>query len=109
MFLYKDIVKPQVLILVFTATYHQHSSLSDISLLPGLIVDHTGSYVPAFYMSSAVAMASFLLILMILIPINRKKSKVHPQDKMEEDAKMDKAGSEVIENQNKDRLKEIPC
>ena len=54
-------------------------------------------------------MASFLLILMILIPINRKKSKVHPQDKMEEDAKMDKAGSEVIENQNKDRLKEIPC
>ena len=48
-------------------------------------------------MSSAVAMASFL-ILMILIPMNRKKSKVHPQDKMEEDAKMDKAGSEVIEN-----------
>ena len=108
MFLYKDIVKPQVLILVFTARYHQHSSLSDISLLTGLIVDHTGSYVPAFYMSSAVAMASFL-ILMILIPINRKKSKVHPQDKMEEDAKMDKAGSEVIENQNKDRLKEFPC
>ena len=106
--MYKDIVKPQVLILVFTAMYHQHSSLSDISLLTGLIVDHTGSYVPAFYMSSAVAMASFL-ILMILIPINRKKSKVHPQDKMEEDAKMDKAGSEVIENQNKDRLKEIPC
>ena len=88
--------------------YHQHSSLSDISLLTGLIVDHTGSYVPAFYMSSAVAMASFL-ILMILIPINRKKSKVHPQDKMEEDAKMDKAGSEVIENQNKDPLKELPC
>ena len=74
-----------------------------------MIVDHTGSYVPAFYMSSAVAMASFLLILIILIPINRKKSKVHPQDKMEEDAKMDKAGSEVIENQNKDRLKEFPC
>ena len=74
-----------------------------------MIVDHTGSYVPAFYMSSAVAMASFLLILMILIPIYRKKSKVHPQDKMEEDAKMDKAGSEVIENQNKDRLKEFPC
>ena len=73
-------------------------------------MDHTGSYVHAFYMSSAVAMASFLLILMILIPINRKKSKVHPQDKMEEEeAKMDKAGSEVIENQNKDRLKEFPC
>ena len=104
--MYKDIVKPQLLILVFTATYHHHSSLCDIS---GMIVDHTGSYVHAFYMSSAVAMASFLLILMILIPINRKKSKVHPQDKMEEDAKMDKAGSEVIENQNKDQLKEFPC
>ena len=108
MFLYKDIVKPQVLILVFTATYHQHSSLSHISLLTGLIVDHTGSYVPAFYMSSAVAMVSFL-IPMILIPINRKKSKVLPEDNMKEDAKMDKAGSEVIENQNKDRLKEFPC
>ena len=107
--MYKDIVKPQVLILVFTVTYHHHSSLCDISFLTGMIVDHTGSYVPAFYLSSAVAMASFLLILMILIPINRKKSKVHPQDKMEEDAKMDKAGSEVIENQNKDRLKEFPC
>ena len=71
-------------------------------------MDHTGSYVPAFYMSSAVAMASFL-ILMILIPINRKKSKVHPQDNMKEDPKMDKAGSEVIENQNKDQLEEIPC
>ena len=54
-------------------------------------------------------MASFLLILMILIPINRKKSKVHPQDNMKEDPKMDKAGSEVIENQNKDQLEEIPC
>ena len=74
-----------------------------------MIVDHTGSYVPAFYMSSAVAMASFFLILMILIPMNRKKSKVHPQDKMKEDAKLDKAGSEVIENQNKNRLKEFPC
>ena len=73
-----------------------------------MIVDHTGSYVPAFYMSSAVAMVSFL-IPMILIPINRKKSKVHPQDNMKEDAKMDKAGSEVIENQNKDPLKELPC
>ena len=72
-------------------------------------MDHTGSYVHAFYMSSAVAMASFLLIPMILIPINRKKSKVHPQDKMKEDAKMDKAGSEVIENQHKDRLKEFSC
>ena len=53
-------------------------------------------------------MASFL-ILMILIPINRKKSKVHPQEDKKEDAKMDNAGSEVIENQNKDRLKEFPC
>ena len=53
-------------------------------------------------------MASFL-ILMILIPINRNKSKVHPQDDKKEDAKMDNAGSEVIENQNKDRLKEFPC
>ena len=73
-----------------------------------MIVDHTGSYVHAFYMSSAVAMAAFL-ILMILIPINRKKSKVHPQDNMKEDEKMDKAGSEVTENQNKDRLEEFPC
>ena len=71
-------------------------------------MDHTGSYVHAFYMSSAVAMAAFL-ILMILIPINRKKSKVHPQDNMKEDEKMDKAGSEVTENQNKDRLEEFPC
>ena len=106
--MYENIVKPQVLILVFTATYHQHSPLSDVSFLTGMIVDHTGSYVNAFYMSSAVAMASFL-ILMLLIPINRKKSKVHPQGDNKEDAKMDNAGSEVIENQNKDRLKEFPC
>lgn len=106
--MYKDIVKPQVLILVFIAKYHQHSSLTDISLLTGMIVDHTGSYVHAFYMSSAVAMAAFL-IPMILIPINRKQSKVHPQDSMKEDPKTDKAGSEVIENQNKDRLEEVPC
>ena len=59
-------------------------------------------------MSSAVAMAAFL-IPMILIPINRKQSKVHPQDSMKEDPKTDKAGSEVIENQNKDRLEEVPC
>lgn len=78
------------------------------SPIAGMIVDHTGSYVHAFYMSSAVAMAAFL-IPMILIPINRKKSKVHPQDNMKEDPKMDKAGSEVIENQNEDQVEEIPC
>jgi len=43
-----------------------------------LIADRTGSYIYAFYMTGGVLFAAFL-IPVIMIFINWRKSKVHPQ------------------------------
>ena len=43
-----------------------------------LIADHTGSYIYSFYMTGGVLFAAFL-IPVIMIYINWRKSKVHPQ------------------------------
>jgi len=50
-----------------------------------LIADHTGSYIYSFYMTGGVLFAAFL-IPVIMIFINWRKSKVHPQtSEVEED------------------------
>lgn len=48
----------------------------------GLIVEKTGNYVYAFYMTGGVLFAAFL-IPMVLIVISRKRSRVNPMDPKE--------------------------
>ena len=48
----------------------------------GLIVEKTGNYVYAFYMTGGVLFAAFL-IPMVLIVISRKRSRVSPMDPKE--------------------------
>ena len=57
-------------------------SLTDIlslSSFTGLMADQTGNYVYSFYMTGGALLMAFL-IPMILIVINKKQSKVHPQN-----------------------------
>ena len=54
-----------------------------------LIADRTGSYIYAFYMTGGVLFAAFL-IPVIIIFINWRKSKVHPQtSEIKEDEEID--------------------
>ena len=56
-------------------------SLIDILFSPsftGLMADETGNYVYSFYMTGGALLRAFL-IPMVLIVINKKQSRVHPQ------------------------------
>ena len=57
-------------------------SLIDIlfsSSLTGLMADQTGNYAYSFYMTGGVLLTAFL-IPMVLIVVNKKQSRVHPQN-----------------------------
>lgn len=51
-------------------------------LFSGLIADQTGNYVYSFYMTGGVLIAAFLIPL-ILICVNRGRSRVHTMDTKE--------------------------
>ena len=60
-------------------------SLIDIlssSSFTGLMADQTGNYVYSFYMTGGALLTAFL-IPMVLIVINKKQSRVHPQNVVE--------------------------
>ena len=65
-------------------------------LLPGLIVDHTGSYVYSFYMTSGVLLVAFV-IPMILISINHRGIKGLAQSHINDDKQMVTGRSKGVE------------
>ena len=72
-----------------TTTANTHKGITCISLsftdalssssFPGLMADETGNYIYSFYMTGGALLMAFL-IPMVLIVINKKQSRVHPQN-----------------------------
>ena len=63
----------------FNASYFWSFSHISWSSFSGLMADQTGNYAYSFYMTGATLLTAYL-IPMILIYINCKKSRVHPQN-----------------------------